>query len=57
MLFKVEVEGFSEDADIPIRCTCDGDDLSPALHWIGEQRALHWSWTILMRQAGSGTTG
>lgn len=36
MTFNVKVEGFSEGANIPVRFTCDGDDLSPAVHWSGE---------------------
>jgi len=34
--FKVVVEGFSEAANIPERFTCDGMDISPAMHWSGE---------------------
>ena len=36
MPFKVTVQGFADGAAIPGRFTCDGDDLSPALHWSGE---------------------
>lgn len=36
MAFKVIVEGFSEAANMPDRFTCDGLDVSPALHWCGE---------------------
>ncbi len=34
--FKVTVLGFADGGDLPRRVTCDGDDLSPALHWAGE---------------------
>ncbi len=34
--FKVTVQGFADGGDLPRRITCDGDDLSPALHWTGE---------------------
>jgi len=36
MAFKLNVDGFSEGAPIPKRFTCDGEDVSPHLHWTGE---------------------
>lgn len=34
--FKVNVRGFLEGEDIPDRYTCEGDDISPEVCWIGE---------------------
>jgi Raf kinase inhibitor-like YbhB/YbcL family protein len=34
--FKVKTQDFADGADIPSRFTCDGDDVSPALHWAHE---------------------
>lgn len=36
MLFKLTIDGFADGAEIPPRLTCDGEDISPALHWVGE---------------------
>ncbi|HUA83869.1 MAG TPA: YbhB/YbcL family Raf kinase inhibitor-like protein [Bryobacteraceae bacterium] len=36
MAFKLTVKGFAEQATIPRRFTCDGEDISPALTWSGE---------------------
>lgn len=35
MAFKLK-DGFSGGDAIPKRSTCDGDDVSPRLHWTGE---------------------
>ena len=34
--FEVTVRGFAHGGEIPVQFTCDGDDVSPALHWQGE---------------------
>jgi Raf kinase inhibitor-like YbhB/YbcL family protein len=31
--FKLNSHSFSDQADIPKKYTCDGDDVSPELHW------------------------
>src|ERR1043166_1536060 len=31
--FKLNSHSFSDGADIPKKYTCDGDDVSPELHW------------------------
>lgn len=36
MLFKLTADSFAEGTEIPTRFTCDGDNISPALHWSGE---------------------
>lgn len=33
MDFRVTSRAFADGADIPVRYTCDGDDLSPPLSW------------------------
>ena len=35
MSFRLESSAFKEGAVIPVRHTCDGDDLSPPLAWSG----------------------
>ena len=35
MAFKLSSTAFAEGADIPVRYTCDGDDISPRLTWSG----------------------
>jgi Raf kinase inhibitor-like YbhB/YbcL family protein len=35
MALQLIVEAFGENAKIPRLHTCDGEDLSPSLHWIG----------------------
>lgn len=35
-MFKVTVQGFAEGAGIPNRFTCEGKDVSPAVHWADE---------------------
>jgi Raf kinase inhibitor-like YbhB/YbcL family protein len=45
--FKLTVEGFLEGARIPKRFTCEGDDVSPALSWIGEPAETQ-SFAVLM---------
>lgn len=34
--FKITAQGFAEGEEIPNRHTCEGDDVSPELHWLGE---------------------
>ena len=36
MALKVTVDGLTEGGAIPVRFTCDGEDLSPGVHWSGE---------------------
>jgi Raf kinase inhibitor-like YbhB/YbcL family protein len=36
MLFKLTIDGFADGAEIPPNLTCDGENISPALHWVGE---------------------
>ena len=36
MGFKVTVDSFAEKTSIPAQFTCEGDDVSPGLHWTGE---------------------
>lgn len=33
MAFEIESDGFEPDGNIPVRYTCDGENLSPPLHW------------------------
>ena len=35
MNFKLSSPAFADGADIPVRYTCDGDDVSPRLTWTG----------------------
>ena len=35
MIFKLSSETFDHEGSIPAKYTCDGDDLSPQLHWSG----------------------
>ena len=35
MDFKLSSPAFTDGADIPVRHTCDGEDISPRLTWIG----------------------
>jgi Raf kinase inhibitor-like YbhB/YbcL family protein len=37
--FKLNSHSFSEGADIPKKYTCDGDDVSPELHWTDQPPA------------------
>ena len=39
MKFKLNSHSFSEGADIPKKYTCDGDDVSPELHWTDQPPA------------------
>ena len=34
--FRLSSYSFSDGGDIPVRHTCDGADISPALRWSGE---------------------
>jgi len=34
--FKITVDSFGEKTPIPAEFTCEGKDISPALHWTGE---------------------
>lgn len=36
MAFQLILRGLREDALIPRRFTCDGENISPAMEWIGE---------------------
>lgn len=36
MAFKLTVDGLADESTVPERYTCDGADVSPALHWDGE---------------------
>ena len=47
MSFKLLVEGFPENSNIPDRFTCEGEDLSPALRWSGEP-SLTRSFAVMM---------
>ncbi len=38
MAFSLKVKGFDDGGSIPKRCTCDGEDLSPALEWSEEPK-------------------
>lgn len=35
MAFVITSPAFADHGEIPERCTCEGDDISPALHWSG----------------------
>ena len=35
MSFKIESPAFSHEGEIPARCTCEGDNISPELKWSG----------------------
>jgi Raf kinase inhibitor-like YbhB/YbcL family protein len=35
MAMRIESPAFAEGAQIPRRCTCDGEDISPPLSWSG----------------------
>jgi hypothetical protein len=35
MKFKLNSHSFSDGGNIPKKYTCDGDDVSPELHWTG----------------------
>src|SRR5215813_5105991 len=37
--FKLNSHSFSDGADIPKKYTCDGDDVSPELHWTDQPLA------------------
>ncbi len=37
--FKLNSHSFSDGADIPKKYTCDGDDVSPELHWTDQPSA------------------
>src|SRR5215831_3977694 len=37
--FKLNSHSFSDGADIPKKYTCDGDDVSPELHWTDQPPA------------------
>jgi len=37
--FKLNSHSFSDGADIPKKYTCDGDDVSPELHWTNQPSA------------------
>src|SRR5262249_61080363 len=37
--FKLNSHSFSDGATIPKKYTCDGDDLSPELHWTDQPSA------------------
>jgi len=37
--FKLNSHSFSDGADIPKKYTCDGDDVSPELHWADQPAA------------------
>jgi Raf kinase inhibitor-like YbhB/YbcL family protein len=39
MKFKLNSHAFSDGADIPKKYTCDGDDVSPELHWTDQPPA------------------
>lgn len=47
MAFQLQVDSFGEGAPIPKRFTCDGDDVSPTLHWAGEPAGTK-SFTLIM---------
>ena len=47
MPFNLIVNGFSKGANIPLRFTCDGEDISPALQWAGEPPGTK-SFTLIM---------
>ncbi|NOY46426.1 MAG: YbhB/YbcL family Raf kinase inhibitor-like protein [Deltaproteobacteria bacterium] len=35
MAFEIRSPAFADGAEIPVRYTCDGDDVSPPLEWTG----------------------
>jgi Phosphatidylethanolamine-binding protein len=39
MKFKLNSHSFSDGGNIPKKYTCDGDDVSPELHWTGQPPA------------------
>lgn len=56
MKFKLNSHSFSDRGDIPKKYTCDGDDVSPELHWSDQPPAAK-SFTLIVDDpdAPSGT--
>ena len=54
--FKLNTHSFSDGADIPKKYTCDGEDVSPELHWTDQPSAAK-SFTLIVDDpdAPSGT--
>jgi len=47
MEFKISSPAFADGADIPVRHTCDGEDISPRLTWRGAPRGTR-SFALIM---------
>jgi Raf kinase inhibitor-like YbhB/YbcL family protein len=41
MAFRLSTTAFDEGADIPVKYTCDGEDVSPPLTWVGPPERAH----------------
>ena len=52
MPFKLTVDGFADGAEIPNRFTCNGENISPALHWSGEPSETR-SFAVILDDPGA----
>lgn len=51
-VFELLAEPFIDGRPIPVRHTCDGEDIAPSLHWSGQPESSHYA--LLMQDIDAG---